>query len=370
MTPIVGLGRTISLAKATRPCFHRGFLSPNHLYVQRAIRTHAPKPIKLAFAFDIDGVLVHDNQAIPAGQRVLKFLDGANPLKLSIPYILITNGGGRAEFERATALSSILQHKISPDHLVQSHTVLKSVVDKYHNKGVLVLGGLEGIKDVAHGYGFKRVYTSHDLLRIVPGIWPFSSTSSPSSSSTSTYPDIPYLPKPISAIFVFHDPRDWGRDIQIILDVLRSPPSETEPVELIFTNPDLIWKALHPKPRLGQGAFREAFQGVYRAFYGKQYPYVQFGKPSRDTYVFAEGVLRGMLRKNEEGAKGTDGMHVYMVGDNPASAGASAHGWPSILVRTGVYEPSNGEPAHEPTKIAEDVEEAVMWAWEREYGKQ
>lgn len=67
-----------------------------------------------------------------------------------------------------------------------------------------------------------------------------------------------------------------------------------------------------------------------------------------------------------------------MVGDNPASgerdaeiasctiaeladiAGANAHGWASILVRTGVFR--GGRPTSEPTYTAADVEEGVHWA--------
>ena len=89
---------------------------------------------------------------------------------------------------------------------------------------------------------------------------------------------------PISAIFVFHDPRNWSLDIQVMLDVIRSrgiiggpyvdahhigparsPRSDVgDPVELVFCNPDLLWKSDFPQPRIGQGAFREAFQAVYK----------------------------------------------------------------------------------------------------------
>ena len=50
----------------------------------------------------------------------------------------------------------------------------------------------------------------------------------------------------------------------------------------------------------------------------------------------------------------------------PDIAGANGAGWPSILVKTGVYEEARGPPTHTPTYIAEDVEEAVRWAIERE----
>lgn len=95
---------------------------------------------------------------------------------------------------------------------------------------------------------------------------------------------------------VFHDPRNWAPDIQIALDVVRygsatrsafvrqenrppesksyredpGPSGEGEmglsggkPVELVFCNPDLIWRGAYGRPRLGQGGFREAFQGIH-----------------------------------------------------------------------------------------------------------
>jgi len=49
-------------------------------------------------------------------------------------------------------------------------------------------------------------------------------------------------------------------------------------------------------------------------------------------------------------------------------SGANAASWSSILVRTGVYDPAHAPPAHQPTYEAEDVEEAVKWAFERETG--
>jgi ribonucleotide monophosphatase NagD (HAD superfamily) len=82
---------------------------------------------------------------------------------------------------------------------------------------------------------------------------------------------------PISAIFVFHDPRNWALDIQIATDVILSGgvigapyinpcsrSAEEKPVQLIFCNPDLLWKAEFERPRLGQGAFRLAFQAVFK----------------------------------------------------------------------------------------------------------
>jgi len=75
-----------------------------------------------------------------------------------------------------------------------------------------------------------------------------------------------------------------------------------------------------------------------------------------------------MLRRHlvSAGEDANSPLSVYMVGDNPESdiAGANAHGWNSILVRTGVYR--GGKPAHEPTVVHDDVEKGVLWAIERE----
>jgi len=47
-------------------------------------------------------------------------------------------------------------------------------------------------------------------------------------------------------------------------------------------------------------------------------------------------------------------------------AGANAAGWSSVLVRTGVYDPIDGPPTHNPTHEVENVEAAVQWAIDRE----
>ena len=116
------------------------------------------------------------------------------------------------------------------------------------------------------------------------------------------------------AVFVFHDPRNWALDTQITCDILRNngyvlPPSvlestsrtlkggQADPVSLVFCNPDLLWGNDYPTPRLGQGGFRVAFQSVYRELTGNEYPYTQLGKPTVETYEYAEELLRARLKE-------------------------------------------------------------------------
>ncbi|OCH89028.1 HAD-superfamily hydrolase [Obba rivulosa] len=347
--------------------------------IQHDARELAKQP-PVAFVFDIDGVLVHGPQPLDAAKRALAILDGANPLGTKIPYLLLTNGGGVGEEIRRKRLAKQLEYDLSPNQYIQSHTVLKSAVDKYADEHVLVLGGkFADCRYVAESYGFKNAYTTLDVHAWNPAVWPFHELSSMERESTKA---VDFAQTPISAIFVFHDPRNWALDIQIVCDVIqgggiigRRPSNqdkqsqdaaEQKSVELVFCNPDLLWRSDFERPRIGQGAFREAFQAVFKALTGAEYPYTQYGKPTRATYKFAEQMLRDHLQELYGPVR--ELPQIYMVGDNPESdiAGANAAGWSSILVHTGVYDPRQGPPMHQPTQEVEDVEEAVRWAIERE----
>lgn len=80
----------------------------------------------------------------------------------------------------------------------------------------------------------------------------------------------------MGGIFVFHDPRNWALDIQVMCDVIRaggivggpyvseSGRPRTAAVDLVFCNPDMQWRSAFERPRIGQGAFKEAFQAVFK----------------------------------------------------------------------------------------------------------
>ncbi|KAF9047367.1 HAD-like domain-containing protein [Panaeolus papilionaceus] len=352
----------------------------SHFHSHTATTVTAPP---LAFVFDIDGVLIRGPNVLPAAKRALDILDGDNPFQRKIPYLLLTNGGGIGETERAQKLSKQLgrpasyRNIISPDHYLQAHTILKKYAHEYHDKPVLVLGGkLDVVRNVAKQYGYERAFTTLDVLAWNPAVWPLH-TLSPQERTVAQPVD--FSSTPISAIFVYHDPRNWALDVQVACDVIQSggivggPPialsSQTNPVKLVFCNPDLIWRSDFDRPRIGQGAFKVAFQAVFKALTGEEYPYVQYGKPTLETYNFAKQILQDQLQHMYHGQ--SQPPSVYMVGDNPESdiAGANAAQWHSVLVKTGVYDTANGPPTHPPTHFADDVEGAVEWAIRREYHK-
>lgn len=71
----------------------------------------------LAFAFDIDGVLKAGPNVLPEAKRALKILQGDNSRREKIPYIFITNGGGKHESARANDLAKELEVPVSPASL-------------------------------------------------------------------------------------------------------------------------------------------------------------------------------------------------------------------------------------------------------------
>ncbi|KAH9963811.1 HAD-like domain-containing protein [Russula dissimulans] len=323
--------------------------------------------LSLGFAFDIDGVLLHGTNVLPEAKRALSVLEGDNPLNRKIPYILMTNGGGAGEEDRSKRLTEMLGFEITTSNFMQSHTIIKSSAHKYAKKPVLVLGGKPD-DDVS--YGLQQVCTTLDVKAWNPHVWPLHDLTPEERASTKA---IDFSTTPISAIFIFHDPRNWALDVQIMIDVIQSrgfinrrrPVEGASPVELIFCNPDLLWQSEFPRPRLGQEV-----RGVdaIKAVTGAPYPHVQYGKPTKPTYEFAEKMLRDQMRLHGASVEPDTQGRFYMIGDNPESdiAGANAAGWSSVLVHTGVYDLADGPPAHSPTHEAENVEAAVRWAIDRE----
>ncbi|CAI4211195.1 unnamed protein product [Parascedosporium putredinis] len=88
-------------------------------YLDKQSVKHFPlgHPPRFAFAFDIDGVLLHVAKPIPGASETLQFLHDNN-----IPFILLTNGGGKHESERVADLSLKLGVPLTMANFVQSHT--------------------------------------------------------------------------------------------------------------------------------------------------------------------------------------------------------------------------------------------------------
>ncbi|KAF7196925.1 hypothetical protein HII31_01843 [Pseudocercospora fuligena] len=353
-----------------------------------------------AFAFDIDGVLVRSSAPLPGASKALQYLQ-----KERIPFILLTNGGGKSEEERVAYLSEKLDVELDTSLIVQSHTPFAEM-KHLHDKTVLVVGGdYDKCQLVAQKYGFKYVVTPGDLVVAYPDIWPFSKVFLDYYKNFAKP-----LPKPITspsnpesagdgnrlkidAVFVYNDPRDWGLDAAVMLDTMLSKQGylgtlsskngdvtlpnngyqqDGQPL-LYYSNPDLWWATSYHISRLGQGGFKGAFDGLWSAVTGgARLEQTVIGKPSQETYEFAETRLRRHRKALFRHIGLNDPLRqVYMIGDNPESdiRGAnnyqSPHGskWTSILLRTGVYQDGT-EPSCKPDVIKDNVLQAVEWAVE------
>ena len=330
----------------------------------------------MAFAFDIDGVLVHGDRLIPEGKRVLEILNGDNELGIKIPHIFLTNGSGKPEAARCAQLSKILHSPISTEQFIQSHTPMSALAEYYET--VLVVGGENyQCREVAKQYGFKDVIVPNDIVAAQPTLSPLKESFTAEQRATSNPRDFSKVK--INAILVFSDSRDYATDLQIIMDLLQSedgvlgtrakdPVSQRIPI--YFSQGDLLCPTEHPQPRMSQGTFRIALEAIYKSITGVELERVVYGKPELATYKYADEVMTSWMETihNEERLP----KNVYMIGDNPQSdiIGGNMYGWNTCLVRTGVYQ-GEGNDKQNPASfgVFKNVLEAVQTALKRELGQ-
>jgi HAD superfamily hydrolase (TIGR01456 family) len=334
---------------------------------------------KFAFAFDIDGVLIRGGRPIPEAIEAMQVLNGKNDYGIKIPYIFVTNGGGKTEQERCIQLSQQLDIEVSPGQFICGHTPMREMAEKYNT--VLVVGGEgEKCRQVAEGYGFKDVVTPGDIIKDNPDTTPFRKLTEEElkNSRARNFSEVK-----IEAIFVFADSRDWAGDQQIVLDLLMSKGgylgtrSETfdEGPPLFFSHNDVIWSASHDLTRLGMGALRLSLEAMFKAVTGKELNTTAFGKPQVGTFQFATRLLQ-QWRKDTHGIDAPPET-VYFVGDTPESdiRGTneydqhSENSWYSILVETGVYQ-SGTKPRFAPRATVTNVLDAVNHGIDRENKRQ
>lgn len=92
----------------------------------------------------------------------------------------------------------------------------------------------------------------------------------------------------IDAILVFSDSRDYGTDLQIIMDLLRSEDGRlgtkakdplAQRIPIYFSQGDLLCPTEHPIPRMSQGTFRIALEAMYKSITGVELDRIVYGKP-------------------------------------------------------------------------------------------
>lgn len=255
-----------------------------------------PRVSSYAFAFDIDGVILNGPNTIPCAKKAIRMLNGENKYHIMVPYIFVTNGGGKPESARAKDLSKRLDCEINVEQIIQGHTPMKSLAVKYQN--VLVVGGVgDTCRKIAEGYGFRNVYIPLDIMYWNPSVSPYYDLSDEEKKICKKGVD--FSKTKIDAILVFADSRNWAVDEQIILELLLSKggymgtKSETnnEGPQLFFAHSDFIWSTDYKLSRYGMGALQVTIAALYKESTGKELKVTRFGKPQRGTFKYAKSVL-------------------------------------------------------------------------------
>ena len=104
---------------------------------------YAPFPpffqTSLTISSSIDGVLLRSSKALPRAQKALAYLQTHR-----IPFILLTNGGGKLENDRVVDLTGQLGVPLDPTMFIQSHTPFTELVngkESLKENCILVCGG-------------------------------------------------------------------------------------------------------------------------------------------------------------------------------------------------------------------------------------
>ncbi|KAF3433826.1 hypothetical protein FNV43_RR24929 [Rhamnella rubrinervis] len=347
-----------------------------------------PRPERsFGIAFDIDGVILRGRVPIGGSPQALRRLYGDSG-SLNVPFLFLTNGGGIPESRRAIELGELLGVKILPSQVVQGHTPFKNLLNRYENELIIATGKGEPAL-VMSEYGFKKVLSLEEYASHFKNIDPVSQYKNwttmqavdSSSHSNELEPRHNVLSNRVKAAFVVSDPVDWGRDIQVLCDVLRSgglPGQENEhQPPLYFAADDLEYQAAFPSERLGMGAFRIALESIFDRIHHNALEYTSFGKPHPFVFKNAEAVLRKLQQYYSDDCLINSGdfgsqpfKTLYMVGDNPVvdikGAKQAGHPWFSILTRTGVFKERDNHAEFPADLVVDTVEEAVDYILKRE----
>ncbi|XP_057981857.1 uncharacterized protein YKR070W-like isoform X6 [Malania oleifera] len=300
----------------------------------RSFSRHYSTP-SFAIAFDIDGVILRGRFPIGNSPQALKRLYG-DCGALKVPFLFLTNGGGIPESRRAIELSEQLGINILPSQVVQGHSPFKNLLKRFENELIVAAGKGEPAL-VMSEYGFRKVLSLDEYASYFKNIDPVSqykiwTTKQVLNRNTNSEVSVPrynVFSERVKAAFVVSDPVDWGRDIQVLCDILRSggiPGQENgHQPPLYFAADDLEYQAAFPSERLGMGAFRIALESIFNRIHGNALEYISFGKPNSSVFKNAESILRQLLLPScLEGHvvdNGDDRSHtfktLYMIGDNP-----------------------------------------------------
>ncbi|CEG47245.1 Predicted phosphatase [Plasmopara halstedii] len=309
--------------------------------------------------FDVDGVLLRGKTPIPGAREVLEELEATK-----IPFAIMTNGGGYPESKKARQIESILGGKVSipAERVCMSHTPMRELALKHGDELVLVVGkDCDELHTVLANYGFNHVITVDQLHCHFPSMYPDIKVREPLAHNGR------FDSQPFAAVFVLIDPIYWGRELQIIMDILCSPSGlfglraidgdsngERQHVPLYSACSDFQYVGEFHLPRYGAGAFHAMLEDLFTRTTGHKLVKTLYGKPQRSSFQFAETLID---RQHQNVAR------IYMIGDNPSTdiCGANDAGgrWKSVLTLTGMHSGPANHEIHKAYQVVDDVAQAL-----------
>ncbi|KAK6933281.1 HAD-superfamily hydrolase, subfamily IIA [Dillenia turbinata] len=363
-------------------------LAPQASHSYSHLRSNA-QCSSFGIAFDIDGVVLRGRVPIGGSPQALKRLY-RDCGTLKVPFLFLTNGGGIPESKRALELSELFGVHIVPAQVVQGHSPFKNFAKRFENELVVATGKGDPAL-VMTEYGFKKAISVDEYASYFDHIDPVSQykrwttklASEDNDKQTELVPRFNVLADRVKAAFVISDPVDWGRDIQVLCDILRSGglPGQRNGGQppLYIAADDLEYQAAFPCERLGMGAFRIALQSVFNRIHDNALEYTSFGKPNPFVFRNAEMILKQLQLYSDHHEKlipsnGHGEAHsfktLYMVGDNPAvdikGARKAGDTWFSILTRTGVFKGKDNHSEYPADLVVDTVAEAVDYILKKE----
>jgi HAD superfamily hydrolase (TIGR01456 family) len=193
------------------------------------------------------------------------------------------------------------------------------------------------------------------------------------------------------AVLAFTDPITWGRELQIVTDVVSAPKGNIFAVEseqishfkqhvpIYNACADFTYAAKWPVARFGSGAFRVSLEKLWSELSNEELSQTLYGKPHKSQYQFVETLLTDFHTSQQmtNGASSspppsssTSIDRYYMIGDNPTTdirgaRGAGSH-WKGVLTRSGLWKGGDNDAQDPADVVVEDVLEAVHWILKQE----
>ncbi|CAL8275950.1 unnamed protein product [Boreogadus saida] len=277
------------------------------------VSNRKPQP-RFGLLFDIDGVLVRGRMPIPAAKKAFQKLVNSQG-QFVVPVVFVTNAGNCLRQKKADQMSHVLGVPITMDQIIMSHSPLR-MFKKYHDKCVLV-SGQGPVLDIAKNLGFENVVSIDMLRESFPLLDMVDHNRRPKLPSAA----VGHLPN-VEAVILFGEPIRWETHLQLIVDVLlthgnlsgahHSPTRAHLP--LLACNMDLLWMAEALSPRFGHGTFLVCLENIYKKITGRDLKYeALMGKPSELTYHFAEYLIRDQAIERQWKHPVTS---LYAIGDN------------------------------------------------------